>query len=100
GRTEREVAIDLELRMRRLGAEGASFPSIVAAGAHGALPPAEPRGQPIPRDVLLTIDWGALHEGYCSDCTRTYATGEGISGQAREVYELVLRAQLAGLAAA
>ncbi len=99
GRTEREVAIELEMRMRRLGAEAASFPSIVAAGPHGALPHAEPREQEIPRDVLVTIDWGALHEGYCSDCTRTYATGEGISQQAREVYALVLAAQEAGLAA-
>ena len=53
-----------------------SFPSIVAAGAHGALPHAEPRAREIRADVLVTIDWGALHEGYCSDCTRTYATGE------------------------
>jgi Xaa-Pro aminopeptidase len=99
GRSEREVAIELELRMRRLGAEGPSFPSIVAAGAHGALPHAEPRAEPIPRDVLVTIDWGALYDGYCSDCTRTYATGEGISARAREIYELVLAAQEAGLAA-
>jgi Xaa-Pro aminopeptidase len=99
GHTEREVAIELELRMRRLGAEGPSFPSIVAAGAHGALPHAEPRDEPIPRDVLVTIDWGAFYDGYCSDCTRTYATGEDISAQAREVYELVLAAQEAGLAA-
>ena len=96
GRTEREVAIELELRMRRLGAEAPSFPSIVAAGAHGALPHAEPREQEIPADVLVTIDWGALHEGYCSDCTRTYATGEGISAQAREIYELVLQRPGAG----
>jgi Xaa-Pro aminopeptidase len=99
GRTERDVAIALELRMRRLGAEAASFPSIVAAGAHGALPHAEPRDEPIPRDVLLTIDWGAMHGGYCSDCTRTYATGEGISEEARRVYELVLDAQQQGVAA-
>ncbi len=99
GRSEREVAIELELRMRRLGAEAASFPSIVAAGAHGALPHAEPRDQPIPRDVLLTIDWGAVLDGYCSDCTRTYATGEGLSARAREIYELVLAAQEAGVAA-
>ncbi len=99
GRSERDVAIELELRMRRLGAEAASFPSIVAAGAHGALPHAEPRAEPIARDVLVTIDWGAVHEGYCSDCTRTYATGEAISDRAREVYELVLRAQEAGVAA-
>ncbi len=99
GRSEREVAIELELRMRRLGAEAPSFPSIVAAGAHGALPHAEPREQAIPGDVLLTIDWGARHEGYCSDCTRTYATGEGISAEAREVYALVLEAQEEALAA-
>jgi Xaa-Pro aminopeptidase len=99
GRTEREVAIELELRMRRLGAQAPSFPSIVAAGAHGALPHATPRDEQIPRDVLVTIDWGALHEGYCSDCTRTYATGEVISAQAREAYELVLRAQQQGLEA-
>jgi Xaa-Pro aminopeptidase len=99
GRTERDVALELELRMRRLGAQAPSFPSIVAAGAHGALPHAAPREQAIPPDVLVTIDWGALHEGYCSDCTRTYATGEAISGQAREVYELVLGAQLRGLEA-
>ncbi len=99
GRTERDVAIDLELRMRRLGAEGPSFPSIVAAGPHGALPHAEPRDEPIARDTLITIDWGALLDGYCSDCTRTYATGERLPEGAREVYELVLAAQLAGLAA-
>jgi Xaa-Pro aminopeptidase len=97
GRSEREIALELELRMRRIGAQAPSFPSIVAAGARGALPHAQPSGEPIPRDVLVTIDWGALHEGYCSDCTRTFATGEGISEQAREVYELVLRAQAQGL---
>jgi len=99
GRGEREVAIELELRMRRLGAQAPSFPSIVASGAHGALPHAEPREQTIARDVLVTIDWGALLDGYCSDCTRTYATGEGISAQAREIYALVLSAQERGLAA-
>ncbi len=99
GRTEREVALDLELEMRRLGADGPSFPSIVASGAHGALPHAEPRAEPIARDVLVTIDWGALHEGYCSDCTRTFATGERVSARAREVYELVRSAQAQALAA-
>jgi Xaa-Pro aminopeptidase len=99
GRSERDVAIELELRMRRLGAEAASFPSIVAAGAHGALPHAEPRAREIHKNALLTIDWGALHEGYCSDCTRTYATGERISMRAREIYDLVLAAQEQALAA-
>jgi Xaa-Pro aminopeptidase len=99
GRSEREVAIDLELEMRRLGADGPSFQSIVASGAHGALPHAEPRAEAIARDVLVTIDWGARHEGYCSDCTRTYATGERVSAQAREIYELVLSAQADALTA-
>jgi Xaa-Pro aminopeptidase len=99
GRAERDVAIDLELRMRRLGAEAPSFPSIVAAAEHGALPHAEPRDVEIPRDVLVTIDWGAVLDGYCSDCTRTFATGEGVSGRAREVHALVLEAQRAGVAA-
>jgi Xaa-Pro aminopeptidase len=99
GRTEREVAIELELRMRRLGAEAPSFPSIVAAGAHGALPHAAPRDVEIAAGLLVTIDWGALHEGYCSDCTRTYATGENISTLAREVYGVVLSAQERALAA-
>jgi Xaa-Pro aminopeptidase len=63
------------------------------------LPHAEPRDVQIPRDVLVTIDWGALHDGYCSDCTRTYATGERISTEARDVYELVRSTQEQALAA-
>ncbi len=98
GRSEREVAIELELRMRRLGAQAPSFPSIVAAGEHGALPHAEPREVEIPKGVLVTIDWGAYLDGYCSDCTRTYATGE-LGEDATRVYELVLEAQEAALAA-
>jgi Xaa-Pro aminopeptidase len=98
GRTEREVAVALEFAMRRLGAEAPSFPSIVAAGAHSALPHAEPRAVEIPRGTLLTIDWGAQLDGYCSDCTRTYATGP-LAGEEREVYELVRGAQEAAQAA-
>jgi Xaa-Pro aminopeptidase len=99
GRAERDVAIDLEFEMRRLGAVGPSFPTIVASGAHGALPHAEPRPAPIAPNVLVTIDWGAFHDGYCSDCTRTYATGDAISEVAREVYELVRCAQATAVAA-
>ncbi len=93
GRSERDVAVELVHRMRRLGAEAPSFEPIVAAGAHAALPHATPRDRPIAKDVLVTIDWGALHQGYCSDCTRTFATGEGISQLARDTYALVLEAQ-------
>jgi Xaa-Pro aminopeptidase len=98
GRTERDVAIELELAMRRLGAECPSFPSIVAAGEHSALPHAEPRAVEIPKDTLLTIDWGAQLDGYCSDCTRTYATGE-LAEPELEIYELVREAQAQALAA-
>jgi Xaa-Pro aminopeptidase len=98
GHTERDVAIELELRMRRLGAQAPSFPSIVASGEHGALPHAEPRNVEIVRGVLVTIDWGAQLDGYCSDCTRTYATGP-LAQEAQALYELVLRAQEAALAA-
>ncbi len=98
GRTEREVAIALEHDMRERGADRASFETIVAAGAHGALPHAQPREAEIKRGDLVVIDWGAELDGYCSDCTRTVAAGEP-SADARDVYELVLEAQLAGLQA-
>jgi Xaa-Pro aminopeptidase len=98
GRTEREVALDLEFTMRRMGAEAASFPPIVAAGDHGALPHAVPRDVAIPSGTLCVVDWGAQLDGYASDCTRTYATGE-IDPRDAEVYALVQRAQMAGLAA-
>jgi Xaa-Pro aminopeptidase len=93
GRTEHEVAVDLEHTMRLLGASAVSFESIVASGAHGALPHAAPRSERIPRDVLVTIDWGAKVDGYCSDCTRTYATGEGVDDDALGGYELVRSVQ-------
>ena len=96
GRTERAVALELEHAMRLAGAEDPSFPSIVASGPHGALPHAEPRDVEIPAGVLVTIDWGARLDGYCSDCTRTVATGE-VGEREREIYELVRRAQLAAL---
>ncbi|MEJ7787797.1 MAG: Xaa-Pro peptidase family protein [Solirubrobacteraceae bacterium] len=99
GRTERVVALDLEMTMRRLGAERASFTPIVAAGAHGALPHAAPRDVVIPEGTLCVIDWGAQLDGYASDCTRTFATSEEIDEPDREVYAVVLRAQQAALAA-
>ena len=96
GRTERAFALDLEREMRERGAEGQSFPAIIAAGPHGALPHAEPRDVEIERDTLVVCDFGAQLDGYCSDCTRTIATGS-IDGEAAEVYELVLAAQQAAV---
>jgi Xaa-Pro aminopeptidase len=98
GRTELEVALDLEFTMRRMGAQAASFPPIVAAGEHGALPHATPREVAIPAGTLCVVDWGAQLDGYASDCTRTYATGD-IDPRDAEVYALVLAAQDAALAA-
>ena len=84
--------------MEDSGAEGPSFPPIVAAAEHGALPHAVPRDVEIPKDTLVVIDMGAIVDGYCSDCTRTFATGSPGEG-ALEIYELVLRAQTEALAA-
>lgn len=96
GRTEREVAVALEHEMRLRGASGPSFDSIVASAEHGALPHAQPRDVPIARDTLVTIDIGAVLDGYCSDCTRTWATGE-VPDVLAETHALVLRAQVAAL---
>jgi Xaa-Pro aminopeptidase len=96
GRTERELALALEHDMRLRGAESPSFDSIVAGGAHGALPHATPRDVKIEQGQLVVIDWGAKYAGYCSDCTRTVAVGEP-GPEAREAYELVLGAQQVGL---
>ena len=98
GRTERDVALALEQRMRELGAEGPSFASIVASGERGALPHAIPASVPIEAGTLVTLDIGAQLDGYCSDCTRTWATGE-LPDDLAAAYDLVLEAQLAALAA-
>jgi Xaa-Pro aminopeptidase len=97
GRTERDVARAVEARIRELGAEP-SFSPIVATAENGALPHAEPGEREIAAGELVVFDMGSLLDGYCSDCTRTYATGE-VEDDAREVYELVLRAQQAALEA-
>jgi Xaa-Pro aminopeptidase len=97
GREEREVGWAIERRARELGAQGASFPPIVASGANGALPHAVPGAAEIERSTLVVLDLGALVDGYCSDCTRTFATGPS-EPQMMDVYEAVLRAQEAALA--
>ncbi|HEY6780298.1 MAG TPA: Xaa-Pro peptidase family protein [Thermoleophilaceae bacterium] len=98
GRSERAIAQEIESELKARGAQGTSFPSIVAAGAHGALPHAEPRDVEIPDGTLVVIDMGARVDGYCSDCTRTFATGE-LDDHAQEIYALVLAAQETALAA-
>jgi Xaa-Pro aminopeptidase len=98
GHSERDVALALEVKSREIGAEGLSFPPIVAAGANGALPHAEPGDIEIPRDTLVIVDLGCIVDGYCSDCTRTFATGR-IGEEAAAVYGIVKEAQEAALAA-
>lgn len=97
GRSELDVARAAEARMRELGAEP-SFPAIVAAGPNGALPHAEPGEREIGKGELVVFDMGAKLDGYCSDGTRTFATGEP-GERAREIYETVREAQAAALEA-
>jgi Xaa-Pro aminopeptidase len=96
GRTERQVAFALAIQMHGRGAARPSFETIVAAGPHGALPHATPRDVEIGPGELVVIDWGAELDGYCSDCTRTLAAG-AVGTDEREIYQLVLEAQLTGV---
>lgn len=98
GRTEGEVAWMIERDLRDRGAQGLSFDSIVAGGTNGAFPHHHPGGDVIPDDTLVTIDIGCIVDGYCSDCTRTFAVGAP-SDELRSAYDLTLRAQERSLAA-
>jgi len=98
GRTEAEVALDLEYRMRAHGAAGPSFASIVAAGPHSAVPHHSPTATPLRAGDFVKIDFGALVDGYHSDMTRTVVLGAAADWQ-RELYALVAAAQAAGRAA-
>ena len=92
GRTEREVATSAVRQMEDLGAEGPSFPPIVAAGATARCRTPCRATWRFRADALVVVDMGARLDGYCSDCTRTFATGT-LGDEAVEAYELVLRAQ-------
>jgi Xaa-Pro aminopeptidase/Xaa-Pro dipeptidase len=98
GMTEREVAIDLEIGMRRRGAEALAFDSIVAFGELAAEPHHHPGDRPLRPGDLIKLDFGARVDGYCSDMTRTVVLGQASERQ-RELYELVRRALAAGLEA-
>lgn len=98
GVTEREVALELEFFLRKEGASGVSFPLIVAAGPNGSMPHHQPGTRPLAPGDLVVIDMGCVVDHYCSDFTRTVAL-KPVSSQAREIYEVTLRAQQAGLAA-
>lgn len=99
GRTEREVAADLEYRMRLGGAERPAFDTIVASGPNSAKPHHGAGDRVIKTGDLVTIDFGAHDRGFNSDMTRTLVMGEA-DDFSREIYGIVLRAQLAGIEAA
>jgi Xaa-Pro aminopeptidase len=98
GRTEREVARELETRMLDYGAAGPSFETIVAAGANSAVPHHRPTDAELAVGDLVKLDFGALVDGYHSDMTRTFVLGVPADWQ-RELYDLVATAQAAGRAA-
>jgi len=98
GRSEKELAWWIERNFRERGAEGVSFEAVVAAGATAETPHAMPGDDPIEPGVLVTIDAGCRVDGYASDCTRTFATGD-LPDELARAYEVCLSAELAGLEA-
>ncbi len=98
--TEIEFAAELEFHMRMLGAQGPSFDTIVASGPHSAMPHARPTDKRIIEGDPVVVDFGAIWDGYHSDCTRTYFLGSTPSRQFKRVYEAVEASQLAGSATA
>ncbi|MEY7832017.1 aminopeptidase, partial [Escherichia coli] len=103
GMSEREIAAELEWFMRQQGAEKASFDTIVASGWRGALPHGKASDKIVAAGEFVTLDFGALYQGYCSDMTRTLlVNGEGVSAESHplfNVYQIVLQAQLAAISA-
>jgi Xaa-Pro aminopeptidase len=96
GRTEKELAWRMEELLHDCGADGIAFPVDIAAGPTAASPHAVPGERVVQEGDLVLVDAGAIVDGYCSDCTRTYAVGD-VSDSLHEVYELVREAQQAGL---
>lgn len=96
GVKEIDIANELEFFMRKQGATSSSFDMIVASGYRSALPHGVASEKEIQSGELVTLDYGALYQGYCSDITRTLAVGD-ISDQLKEIYQIVLEAQLRGI---
>ena len=96
GRTERELAWRLEELMHAHGAQGVSFETIVGSGPTGALPHGRPTDRLVQRGELVVVDFGAVVDGYCSDCTRTVATGE-LTAELRRIYDVCRQAQEAAV---
>ena len=99
GVTEKEIAARLQYLMLAGGAENMSFDPIVASGPNGSMPHAVPTDRKIQDGDFVTMDFGCIYQGYCSDMTRTVAVGR-VTEEMEKVYNVVLQAQLAGIAAA
>ena len=99
GMTEKEIAARLNYLMVSAGAEKTAFDTIVASGPNGSMPHAVPGMRKVREGDFITMDFGCVYKGYCSDMTRTVALGRP-SDEMRNVYDIVLQAQLAGIAAA
>lgn len=98
GARERDIALEIEFAMRRRGAEKHGFETIVASGVRSALPHGRASDKLIEAGDFVTIDFGAVCDGYTSDATRTVVVGKA-SAKQKEIYRIVLDAQLAGVAA-
>lgn len=98
GQTELEMAARLEYEMKKRGASGPSFATICAEGPNAALPHAHPGGRKVKKGSAILFDWGARVGFYCSDLTRMVFVGS-IPGKIREIYEIVLEAQMRAIAA-
>lgn len=96
GVTEREVALELEFFMRKTGSEGVAFDTIAVSGKNSSLPHGVPTEKPLENGDFLTMDFGAVYNGYCSDMTRTVAVGY-VTDEQQKVYDTVLKAQLSAL---
>lgn len=96
GMTELEIAARIEYLLKLKGAQSLSFPAIVASGINSSMPHAVPTQKKIETGDFLTMDYGCVYEGYCSDMTRTIVIGKASQKQ-KEVYQTVLRAQTAAL---
>ena len=96
GVTEREIALELEFFMRKTGSEGVAFDTIAVSGKNSSLPHGVPTEKPLENGDFLTMDFGAVYNGYCSDMTRTVAVGY-VTDEQQKVYDTVLKAQLSAL---
>lgn len=98
GISEREIALEIEYFMRRNGADGLSFETIAASGLRSAMPHGTASDKIIEKGDFLTLDFGCIYKGYCSDMTRTVVVGRA-SDRQREIYDIVLNAQEAAISA-